>query len=238
MKSTDLQWPKRPPELTPVQIQAREAYMRLWHEQLPSKYAAIEKFNHGYPASLPIKAGWKTLEIGAGLGEHAKYENLKDQDYHFLEYRKEFCDEIKKRYPSANVHCADIHDRTPFSDASFDRVVAVHVLEHLVHLPNALKEIDRVLKSDGVLDIVIPCEGGMAHTFGRKISAERLFRKEFKMDFKPIHKNEHVSTFEEIMGELDAAFKVENSSFFPTKIPYFHLNFCAGFRLNKRVYLG
>lgn len=236
MHSSEIQWPKVPPKLTPKQLQAREDYMRLWHEELPSKYAAIEKFNHGYPASLPVAKGWKTLEIGAGLGEHAKYEDLTRQEYHFLEYRKEFCDEIKKRFPHLGVHCADIHQRIPFEDHSLDRVVAVHVLEHLVNLPVALKEIDRVLKPEGVLDIVIPCEGGVAHTLGRKVSAERLFKKNFKMDFTPIHKNEHVNTFEEIMAVLDDSFKIETSSFFPTKIPYFHLNFCAGFRLVKRLF--
>jgi SAM-dependent methyltransferase len=235
MRSEDIKWPKVPPTLSPEQLEAREKYMRLWHEQLPTKYRAIENFNHGFPVKLSLKPGSKTLEIGAGLGEHAHYENLRDQDYHFLEFRPEFCEEIRKRFPNSSVSCGNIEERQNYADKMFDRIVAIHVLEHLRHLPNALREIHRILKDDGVFDIVIPCEGGLAHSFGRKISAERLFKREFRMDFTPIRKNEHVSTYQEIRAVLADFFTVERSSFFPSLIPIHHLNFCAGFRLRKLV---
>jgi SAM-dependent methyltransferase len=226
-------WPKNPPPLTADQEAAREAYRMLWHQRMPTKYAVVERFNHGFPVRLPLKTGSVTLEIGAGLGAHAEFEDLTRQNYHFLEYREEFCKEIRQKHPSADVRCGDIEKRQPWADGYFDRIVAIHVLEHLRNLPLAIQEISRLLKADGALDIVIPCEGGFAHSLGRKITAERLFRKNFKMDFTPIRKNEHVNTYQEIMSVLRVDFAIQESEFFPLKIPLHNLNFCAGFRLIK-----
>lgn len=233
--TSDTIWPKVVPPLTEKQQKARESFMLLWHQQLPTKYGVVERFNHGFPAKLPLKPGGKTLEIGAGIGGHLPYEDLSQQDYHCLEYREEFCKILATKIPSERVHCGDIQVQTPWPEAQFDRVVAIHVLEHLPNLPAALKEIRRVLKPGGVLDIVIPCEGGFAHTMGRKVSAERLFKKHFHMDFTPICKNEHVNTFPEIYSLLKESFEFTNQSYFPLLIPYYSLNFVAGFRLVAKV---
>jgi ubiquinone/menaquinone biosynthesis C-methylase UbiE len=227
-------WPKVPPQLTEKQKIAREKFMLLWHQLLPNKYGMIEKFNHGFPANLPIKAGSKTLEVGAGLGEHLKYEDLSTQQYHCLEYREEFCGELKKKISEGNVHQGDIQTKQSWPDRTFDRILAIHVLEHLPNLPAATREIHRLLKDDGVFDIVIPCEGGMAHTFARKISAERVFKKHFGMDFTPIRQNEHVNNFREIYSLLQKSFAIKVRGFFPLKIPVATINLCAGFRLVKR----
>jgi hypothetical protein len=81
---------------------------------------------------------------------------------------------------------------------------------------------------------VIPCEGGLAHTFARKISAERLFKSHFKMDFLPLHLNEHVNSFGEVMYVLEKEFEIEKSRYFPLFVPLPNLNLCAGFRLRKK----
>ena len=46
--------------------------------------------------------------------------------------------------------------RIPFPDSSFDSVVAFEVFEHLFDLPNALSEINRVLRPNGRLLISVP----------------------------------------------------------------------------------
>lgn len=226
-------WPKVPPPLSNAQKDAREKFMMLWHQELPNKYAMIEKFNHGYPAKQPVKNGSRTLEIGAGIGGHAAHEDLSKQDYHFMEYREEFCEELRKKFSPDRVWQGDIQARQQWPDKYFDRVIAIHVLEHLPNLPLALKEIHRLLKDDGVFDVVIPCEGGMAHTFARSISAARLFKKNFGMDFGPIHKNEHLSTYPEIKEECRRFFKVSKERFFPLVLPIHSINLVSGFRLRK-----
>jgi SAM-dependent methyltransferase len=227
-------WPKRPPVLTREQEQAREAFMAAWHEHLPQRYGLIERFNHGSVSKLPIKDHSVTLEIGAGLGAHSKFEDLARQDYYCLEYREAFCRELEKIFPPSHVHCGDIEKRQVWSDGFFDRIVAIHVLEHLRNLPAALLEIRRLLSPDGFFDVVLPCEGGLAYSIARKISAERLFRKRFGMDYTPIIRNEHVSRLEEIVDELDRFFEVRTRSFFPLGVPISTFNLIVAFRLVPR----
>jgi len=95
-----------------------------------------------------------------------------------LEYREEFCQRLRL-LPSVKVIQGDIQLRTPFESGSFDRVVAIHVLEHLRDLPPAIDEIERVLASGGIFDVVLPCRDRRL-LLARKLSAERLFHRRFK----------------------------------------------------------
>lgn len=228
-------WPKEIPTLSQEQEQAREQWMKLWHDLLPQKYQMVESFNHGYLAGLPIKDGCKTLEIGAGLGEHAQWENLNSQEYVFLEYRKEWCDIVSQKYPNHKVIFGDIQKQLTLENNSFDRIIAIHVLEHLPDLPKALIEVKRLLKPNGYFDIVIPCEGGIAYEYARKLSSERIFKKHFQMDYKPIIKAEHLNTYKEIFFELNKfGFRPQKEKYFPFFIKVATLNLCYG----ARFYLG
>ena len=226
-------WPKVLPKLSVEQEAAREKFMQLWHEILPKKYGRIEEFNHGYVARLLHEQGSKTLEIGAGLGEHAKFEELRTQDYYCLEYRESFCEQLRNKMPKNRVFCGDIQKRQAWSDGFFDRVIAIHVLEHLPDLPKALEEICRLLKDGGVFDVVIPCEGSLLYSLARKVSAERVFVKNFKMDYLPIILNEHVNTYSEIHRLLVQGFSVQKSEFFPFRVPIADMNLVVGLRLIK-----
>jgi ubiquinone/menaquinone biosynthesis C-methylase UbiE len=118
--------------------------MRHWHEVLPKRYSVIERFNHGYAARGGV-AGGKTLEIGAGLGEHLAFEQH-HEDYWAVELRGEMAEAIKTKYPRAKTVVGDCQERLPLEDASFDRALAIHVLEHLPDLPSAVAELRSVLK--------------------------------------------------------------------------------------------
>ncbi len=205
--------------------------MQLWLDELPRRYRMVEAFNHGFIAQLPVPNGSQTLEIGAGLGEHLRFEDLTRQKYFCMDYREAYCRELGRLLPADRILCGDIEQRQPWPDASFNRIIAIHVLEHLRNLPAALREIQRLLAPDGCFDVVLPCEGGLAYSLARRISAERLFRRRFGLDYTPIIRNEHVSTLEEIETELRREFTVERSAFFPLRIPIRFLNLCVGMRL-------
>mgnify|MGYP000612224772 CR=1 FL=1 len=49
----------------------------------------------------------------------------------------------------------------PFPDASFDKIIANHMLHHVPNLPQALKEVQRVLRPDGVFYATVIGEGGL-----------------------------------------------------------------------------
>ncbi|RME15483.1 MAG: class I SAM-dependent methyltransferase [Bdellovibrio sp.] len=231
-------WPKKSPPLSEAQERAREGWMKYWHEVLPNRFGVIEQFNHGFPAQMHLKNSRnqkvRTLEVGAGLGEHVSWENLKNQEYYLFEYRKDWCDFLRQKYPHLNVVHGDIQKKTPFEDHFFDRIIAIHVLEHLPDLPRALDEVARILRPEGVLDIVLPCEGGWAYELARKLSSERMFKKKFKMEYRPIIKSEHVNTLPEILFALrEKGWQVERSKYFPLKIPLWSFNLCLGGRLKR-----
>lgn len=203
--------------------------MQHWHEVLPRRFGAIEKFNHQYAVRCAeIAVGCRTLEIGAGLGEHLRFEPLDRQDYHCIEIRQNMADAIKARFPQVSTVVADCQQRFPFEDTHFDRVLAVHVLEHLPNLPATIDEVRRVLKPGGSFIVVLPCDPGLLYELARKISAEQIFRRRYRQSYRWFIRREHINSPSEIEGELSRHFKVAGRKYFPFRIPLVNLNLCVG----------
>jgi SAM-dependent methyltransferase len=225
-------FPKVLPKLTNEQERIRDDFMNYWHQVLPNRYGIIEKFNHGYPLRTTPRTTGKTLEIGSGRGEHLRYENLNIQEYTALELRPEMAAAIRSAYPSVQVVVGDCQEHLDFSDNDFDRVLAIHVLEHLPNLPKALEEIKRILKPNGFLSIVIPCEGGLAYSLARNISARRIFEERYKQSYDWFVACEHINLPDEIIGELHKKqFSIIDRAFFPLIVPIVNLNLCIGLTL-------
>jgi ubiquinone/menaquinone biosynthesis C-methylase UbiE len=231
-------WPKTISPLTDDQKAISDDFMKRWHEILP-RYGLVEKFNHGWVVETAPASFTTTLEIGAGLGEHLSYERLtpaQESSYVALDVRDNMATELRRRYPLIQVLVADCQQQLAFADNFFDRIVAVHVLEHLPDLPNAISELYRLCnKSSGVLQAVIPCEGSAAYTICRRISAQRVFEKRYKQSYRWFVEREHINLPHEILIELGRYFIVEQRAFFPIPLPFVWCNLCIGLRLRPRV---
>jgi SAM-dependent methyltransferase len=232
-------WPKVLPKLSPEQERISDDFIRYWHEVLPKRYGLAEAFNHNYSVRHAPKQFSRTLEIGAGLGEHLSYEHLTpDQNarYVALELRQIMADRIKERFPEIQIYVGDCQTRLDFEDGYFDRILAIHVLEHLPNLPAAIAEMYRLCdKKSGVFSVVIPCEGGLAYTFGRRISAQRIFEKRYKQSYRWFIGREHLNKPQEILPELEKYFKVEHRGFFPLGVPLIFCNLCIGLTLRPKA---
>jgi SAM-dependent methyltransferase len=228
------QWPKSLAPLSPQQQAIADDFVKHWHGVLPVRYNAIERFNHTYPLRhLPATERWRTLELGAGIGGHLSFEPLDCQDYHCIELREAMAQEIRRRFPSVVTVTADCQERIPYPDAFFDRVVVIHVLEHLPNLPAALSEVERVLKPDGLLSVVLPCDPGLLYEVARKLSAERIFRARYRLPYRWFVRREHINSPAEIMLLIGGRFAVIDSTYFPLAVRLVNFNLCIGVTARK-----
>ena len=231
-------WPKVFPALTAEQKRISDDFMKYWHEVLPRKYGIIEKFNHGYPVKHAPAEFKTTLEIGAGLAEHLLYEKLtpeQEANYVALELRPNLVEAIRERFPRIQARQGNCQEPLDFPDGSFDRIIAVHVLEHLPNLPAAVREMRRLCRPvRGVFSVVIPCEGSLAYSLARRISAQRIFEKRYGQSYRWFIEREHINRPGEIIEELDRFFEVRHRGFFPLPLPFVFCNLCLGLTLVPR----
>ena len=232
-------WPKYIPPLTPEQQEISNDFMKYWHKLLPRHFSIVERFNHGYPVWHAPPNFKTTLEIGAGLGEHIIHEPLTEEqtrNYHTLELRENMSRQIKIRFPKVQAVTGDCQQRLDgFPDGYFDRILAIHVLEHLPNLPAAIREAYRLCnKKTGVFSVVIPCEGSPAYTLARRISAQRVFERRYKQSYQWFIGREHINRPHEIMEELKPYFATAQRSFFPLLLPATACNLCIGLTLRPR----
>ncbi len=212
--------------------------MQVWLRELHgrSRYDAINRFNHQYAVTHRPARFTRTLEIGAGLGDHLAYECLTPEqraNYYAVDLRENISDELRRRVPDIQVVTADCQERLPFPDGFFDRVLAVHVLEHLPNLPAAIAELRRVCADLGSLAVVIPCEGSFAYGVARRLSAQRVFRRRYPgQDYRWYIEREHVNRAAEVVEELQRAFRVEHRRFFPIPVPTEWCNLVIGLTLS------
>ncbi len=201
---------------------------------LPGRFGWVDRFNHTY-AARSERPHIRTLEIGPGNGSHLEFEDIASQDeYVALELRESLSSLIGDKYPNVTVAVGDCQEELAFEDNSFDRVLAIHVLEHLDNLPVALKEIARVLKPTGVFSVVIPCEAGKLYALGRRLTVQRRFEKRYGLPYRWMIEYDHVNTAAEVMQELDRGFTVDQRQFFPFRIPSVDANVVIGLTLRPR----
>ena len=111
------------------------------------------------------------LEVGAGSGHHLPYVSKDFQQYVMTDVseemlniaRKKFCAEV-----SSDSLVIEKQDATSlnYPDDSFDRLIATHVLEHLPNPVSVLSEWNRVVRPDGIISIVLPCDPGFFGGWG------------------------------------------------------------------------
>lgn len=195
-----------------------------------SRFDRISRFDHQFSASSATD-GLRTLEIGAGAGTHVPFEP--SGDYIALDRSDDLAPEIPRR-ERLSVVLADCEEGLPWRDNSFDRVLAIHVLEHLYNLPAATREVARVLRPDGLFVVVIPCEGGALYSAGRHFTTKRLFEQRYGVPYDWLIRFDHCNYATEIIELLSQGFRIRRSHFFPLRLHSVNLNLVIGFELTLR----
>jgi SAM-dependent methyltransferase len=229
-------WPKRIETLSEELEGKRRLWHQFWLEHYPGQYSFVAKFTEDFlRIAGRVRNPERILEVGPGPTSAIRKLMSVDDTYCCCESNPHFCEILKRELSASQVICADIQTQTPMASSTFDRVVAAHILEHLVNLPAALAEVSRVLRRDGVFDVVIPCEGSPLYALGRRFSSARTFKKRFGNGFYKIMRTEHVNTGSEVIRELRHRFIVECETYFPVNSSRIGpaVNLLAGLRLRK-----
>jgi len=116
---------------------------------------------------LGLQAGELVLDLGCGAGRHV-FQSLRNGarvvafDYDLDELRQvaDLCGamavagEIDRAEDGAACRGDAVH--LPFPDATFDRIIAAEVLEHIPDDVGAMAELVRVLKPGGTIAVTVP----------------------------------------------------------------------------------
>jgi ubiquinone/menaquinone biosynthesis C-methylase UbiE len=97
----------------------------------------------------------RLLDVGCGIG-CLLYEAVKRNISVFgLDISSEALAKLRTILSPANVCVAD-GEKIPFKDASFEYVISLGSIEHFLHLEEGIREIKRVLKSNGLAILLLP----------------------------------------------------------------------------------
>ena len=107
---------------------------------------------------LPSDENGVIIDIGSGEGKFADYLNLaeKYKNLFLLDGNKVTVEKLRKRFENSTLYKAP--GKLPFEDSAVNYVHCSHLIEHLSHqeLYEFLKEIDRVLRKNGVFIVSAP----------------------------------------------------------------------------------
>lgn len=127
---------------------------------------------------MKLQASDTILDVGCGIGDYTKAISLITRNVTGLDRTVEAA---QKKYPGVNFLTHDCNKALPYPDNSFDAVVSINLIEHLIDYKNLLSEFQRVLKPDGRIAITTANLDFILHDyFFDKTHVHEWTLKEFK----------------------------------------------------------
>jgi SAM-dependent methyltransferase len=147
------------------------------------------------------------LEVGANQGEHLKFVKSDFARYVMTDIRpiEKFTSTAARGGVEAQV--ANV-ESLPFSDNSFDRVIATCLFHHLENPIKGFEQLRRVTKVGGKISILIPNDPGIVYRFLRRITTVRNAKKlGLFTEAKIIHAIEHRNHYLQLETLLEYVFR-------------------------------
>ncbi len=114
------------------------------HQRLLKAYVLAADRVHGH-----------LLEVGCGEGRGINWLMPNVEKFSAIDKIGEVVEGLKKKFPDGNFVCGNIPP-LPYPDNSFDCVVSFQVIEHIADDHLFLKEINRILKPNGLALLTTP----------------------------------------------------------------------------------
>ncbi len=170
----------------------------------------------------------KILEVGSGPGIHYEYLKHKYKKYYMTDLNEKMLLKAKKKYKnSINNEKLVIEKQNAsnltYKDESFDRVIATHVLEHLIYPVKVLEEWDRVLKYGGIISLILPTDPGILWRFGRLFGPRKAALKK-GIEYDYCQSIEHVNSIYNLYNLINYHFPNKKSKWHPFAFNFADLN--------------
>jgi 2-polyprenyl-6-hydroxyphenyl methylase/3-demethylubiquinone-9 3-methyltransferase len=121
---------------------------------------AVVAFALGVVAGAPLADGPpRVLDLGCGDGAIAAKLAAGDAAVTGVDPSREALERARRAHPGLALASPAADGGLPFTDASFDAVVCLHVLEHVADTQRLLSEARRVLVAGGSLAVAVPWHG-------------------------------------------------------------------------------
>jgi len=101
-----------------------------------------------------VKPSMKVLDIGAGEGWTMGYFQTQQCDYFAIEAIDELRQSLEAR--GAKVIASSVYDDFSKYYGTFDLIIFRHILEHLTEPKAALRQIEKLLRPEGILYLALP----------------------------------------------------------------------------------
>jgi ubiquinone/menaquinone biosynthesis C-methylase UbiE len=164
----------------------------------------------------------EVLEVGAGTGVHIDFVRHAFGRYVISDLSTGMLEGVgaarRRRAGETVVVRREDATRLGCADASVDRLIATHVLEHLPRPHEVLKEWARVVRPGGVISIVLPCDPGMAWRFGRSLGPRRKFQA-LGIDYDYWMAREHINPIDKLVSFIRYYFRRLDESWHPLRVP-------------------
>ena len=142
-----------------------------YREELISyEFARIIAVEHFIKKVLRLKNKHAILDYGCGSGLYVGLwkRQFPHADLFFSDISDIGLKKLIKKYPEFSDNCGLIkNSKAPFNNESFEVIISIEVMEHVLNLNNYLNDIFRLLKKGGIFIWTTPC--------ANKLSIEQIY---------------------------------------------------------------
>jgi len=189
----------------------------------------LQKSHRLLEATLPVTPACQDIiEVGAGTGHHFGHVKRPFRQYVMSDANQEMLAAARNTYRDAlnkgNL-VIEQQDAThlTYPDARFDQLIATHVLEHLPQPVDVLQEWSRVVKREGLISIVLPCDPGLLWRLGRHFGPRRnAERAGIAYDY--LQATEHINSIFNLVVLIRHHFDVIAELWYPSRFALPDLN--------------